>query len=110
MIFLLIIPLLGSCHADLLLGTGGITGAGEVQSEVLDVIRNLNCSAPPPYPVEGVCFSVVSSPQGVLVCGGNDNAEIVNPGTTDCYSLSDNKWVKGQSHQFCTMHKIRGVF
>ena len=97
MFFLLIIPLLGFCHADLLLGTGGYTGddgGEEGQSEVLDVIQNLNCSAPPPFPVQEICSSGVSSPEGVMICGGNHRAEIQSPGTAECYTLSDNKWVK----------------
>ena len=101
MFFLLIIPLLGFCHADLLLGAGGGTGddaAQEGQSEVLDVIQNLNCSAPPPFPIDGICSSGVSSPEGVILCGGNDSGgEIPNPGRADCYTLSDNKWVKQRS-------------
>jgi len=104
MIFLLLIPLLGSCHADLLLCTSGGTGddAGEDgQSEVLDVIRNLNCSAPPPFPVvDESCFksSGVSAPEGVMVCGGNDGGPAIpHPGSEECYTLSDNKWVKQRS-------------
>jgi len=103
MIFLLLIPLLSSCHADLLLCTSGDTGddaTEDGQSEVLDVIRNLNCSAPPPFPVDGECFksSGVSAPEGVMVCGGNDGGgDMPHPGSADCYTLSDNKWVKQRS-------------